>query len=262
MERPISIAIETSSRAGGVALGRGGELLQALRFDASSRHATQLVVRLDELLRGAGLPPRTGAGLRLRDVAELYVSCGPGSFTGLRVGITVARTLAQMSPSLRVVAVPTIQAVAENARDLPWRRLGVVMDYKDGEVYAMTVGRATALHAEPGGCAITRATSPTGRQAGCTPYENFGPALIRPEDFLARAPRPLLLIGEALEFVRMEAEGVTLCPPELNLPTPEGVWRVGRRLAEAGQFIDYRKLLPLYTRKPEAVRLWEKLGRA
>ena len=51
MEPTYSIAIETSCRAGGVALGRGEELLKAVNFDASYRQATQLIVRLEELDR-------------------------------------------------------------------------------------------------------------------------------------------------------------------------------------------------------------------
>ncbi|MFW6061407.1 MAG: hypothetical protein ACOC93_01235, partial [Planctomycetota bacterium] len=49
-------------------------------------------------------------------------------------------------------------------------------------------------------------------------------------------------------------------PEPLDFPTAEGVWTVGRRLAREGKFTDPLKLLPVYTRKPEAVRLWE-LGR-
>jgi tRNA threonylcarbamoyl adenosine modification protein YeaZ len=306
MESNYSIAIETSCRAGGVALGRGDELLQVANFDASYRQATQLVVRLEELLKPAGIRPR--------DLAALYVSTGPGSFTGLRVGITVARTLAQANPSLRVVAVPTIQAVAENARHLPWENLGVALDFKDGQVYAGLFSRggervAGILPARPGGVpppasssvsyssAATSSVSssvqrecnsstteaargqgaltlpspggrgvqhphPTlslrerGEEARVVPIGE--PALVPPEEFLARAPRPLLLIGEALELVKIEAPGVTLAPSDLYLPSPEGVWRVGRRLAAAGAFTDFRQLLPLYSRKPEAVRLWEK----
>ena len=88
MKLPVSLAIETSCRAGGVALGRGDELLGVIDFEASARHAVQLVPRLHELLEGASLRPE--------DVDELYVSVGPGSFTGLRIGLTVARTMGQM----------------------------------------------------------------------------------------------------------------------------------------------------------------------
>jgi len=43
----------------------------------------------------------------------------------------------------------------------------------------------------------------------------------------------------------------------LYLPTPEGVWKVGRAMAKAGKFTDYQRLVPQYARGPEAIRLWE-----
>ncbi len=278
-----SVAIETSCRAGGLALARGEELVRVVRFDASYRQATQLILRLDELLRPDGLRPQ--------DIAGLYVSVGPGSFTGLRVGVTVARTLAQAVAldgrsgpgdgpvsGLRLVAVPTLLAVAENARDLEWEHLGVVMDHKEGEIYAAVFARGTGEHplrvagvlpastvdvspAETGaGAAVGAPRRAAAEDADSTPHECG--TVLPIASFLARAPRPIVLIGEALEFAEMQGEGVSHAPPELNLPTPEGVWRVGRRLAAGGRFTDPAHLLPLYARKPEAVRLWEKLGRA
>ena len=43
----------------------------------------------------------------------------------------------------------------------------------------------------------------------------------------------------------------------LNFPSAEGVWTVGRQLAQAGQYTDYHQLLPIYSRPPQAVRVWE-----
>lgn len=233
MERRISVTIETSCRIGGVALGVGENLVQSMAFDAAGRHATQLISRLRDLLAGAGSGPS--------DVAELYVSVGPGSFTGLRVGITAARTLAQSVPDLRLVAVPTAHAVADNARNLDWRNLGVIMDARDGGFYAALFTREDDT------------------------IVSAGPARTLPAaDFLADAPRPLLLVGEGLSHQDVSDEGVTAVAPErteIHLPTPEGVWRVGRRLADAGDFTDYHLLLPLYARQPEAVRLWETRSR-
>ena len=234
MSEEYSIAIETSCRTGGAALGRGDQLLATVPFDAAGRHTTQLLDHLDGLLRAGGLRPE--------DLAEVYVSCGPGSFTGLRIGITVARTLAQALPGLRTVAVPTASGVAAGARDLACEHLAVVMDYRDGEFFA-------ALFRKSGQLPIS-----TAENGDCPDF----PALVRAEEFLSRAPRPLVVLGEALEFVKLEAPGVTRGDPSLDLPAPEGVWRVGRRLARDGQFTDPPRLLPLYTRKPEAVRLWEK----
>jgi tRNA threonylcarbamoyladenosine biosynthesis protein TsaB len=227
MERPISIAIETSCRRGGVALGAGEELVEAAGFQAQQRHAVQLVARLAELL--------SRHGLRAADLEEMYVSIGPGSFTGLRVGLSVARTLAQLVSRLRCVGVPTADAVAQNAAGLAFENLGVVMDAREGTVYAATFRRDQG------------AIVPAGT-----------PRVLPPEQFAAQAPRPIILIGEGLAYCRIAGDGITLGDESLWLPSPEGLWRVGRRMARKGEFEDFHKLRPLYLRKPEAVRLWEK----
>jgi tRNA threonylcarbamoyladenosine biosynthesis protein TsaB len=230
MTDDVSIAIETSSRAGGVALGSGDEMLETLAFDASRGHATELVVRLDELL--------ARHGLTARDARQVYVSAGPGSFTGLRVGITVARTLAQAVQGVACVAVPTALAVAENARDLAWEDLGVVMDAREGNVYGQFFAR---------------------RQGRIVPA---GPEMVLPSrEFLLRAPRPLMLTGEGLAYHDLTGPGIEIAEASVRLPRADGVWRVGRRLAAAGRFTEYRRLLPIYTRKCQALRIWEERHR-
>ena len=230
-----SVAIETSCRRGGVALGIGERLVATAEFDASARHATQLVGRLDELL--------TAAGLRPADLSEVYVSVGPGSFTGTRVGVTVARTLAQAVGSLRCVAVPSPAAVAEAARTLPWQRLGVVLDAREGLVHATFFARRGRRIVQVG-------------RAG----------VMSPAELLARAERPIVLLGEGLGYHDLRGDGITIpaaespdAPP--HVPTAAGVWRLGRRLAAAGGYTDFHRLLPVYCRKPAAVRAWEQRRR-
>ena len=223
MAETVSIAIETSCRQGGLALGRGDEMVQHVDFDASRRHAAQLIVQMDELLTGNRLAPG--------DLGHVYVSAGPGGFTGLRVGITVARTLGQFVPHLRCVTVPTPLTVAENVRDHRWEHLGVVLDAGEGEVYATTFHRADGIPAAD------------------------GPAVTSPADqFLARMPRPILLTGEGLWYHDLAGENVALASGDVRFPTAEGLWRVGRRLATAGQFTSIDALLPIYFRPPAAQR--------
>ena len=223
-----SIAIETSCRSGGVAVAVGDEPPRAVAFDASARHATELLVRLDALLGDAGRRPR--------DLREVYVSAGPGSFTGLRIGITVARTLGQAVAGLRCVAVPTALAIAAGARELPWQRLAVALCAKEGSAY-------TCLFARRGEQIVPAAD----------------PVVMTMADLPSLAPGPLTVVGEATAFGEIAAEGVTVVEPgsPLHLPTAENVWRVGREMARAEQFTDYRRLVPIYARRPEAVRLWE-----
>ena len=252
MTQLISIAIETSCRHGGVALGIGERLADKIDFDAGARHATHLVVRLRELLGRHGL--------RATDVNEVYVSAGPGSFTGVRVGVTVARTLAQAVAGVRCVSVPSVQAVAQNAATLPWQHLGVILDAKDELVYAQLFGRAAS--SDMGG----------GQPWPPPPVPASEPAVLPLAEFLAAAPKPLLLTGEGLMYQKNGEKGdrhrfqttksepvpfFTVADPSIYYPTAEGVWTVGRRLAGEGAFTEYHRLLPIYARRSEAERLWE-----
>ena len=231
-----SVAIETSCRAGGVALGLGGEMACEASLGPSGRHAAELLARLDELLATRGLGPG--------DLDEVYVSVGPGSFTGLRVGITAVRTLGQVLPSLKIVAVPTPAVVAENlAGDAAWLHLGVMLAAK----------RATTAQPECSVCATLFGRGENGQA------EQVGEATLEtPGELLTRWPRPLLLTGEGLEYADIQAsDDIQLAPPELRLPTVQNVWRLGWQMARAEQFTPYQKLLPVYARRPEALRLWE-----
>ncbi|MCP4375309.1 MAG: tRNA (adenosine(37)-N6)-threonylcarbamoyltransferase complex dimerization subunit type 1 TsaB, partial [bacterium] len=208
----------------GVVLGRGDEIIGEINFDASSRHAVQLVPRMDELLANASLKPE--------DVDELYVSAGPGSFTGLRVGLSVARTMGQMLSSLRCFAVPTCRAIAARAAELPWDNLAVVLDARDHCAHVSMFVRRD------------------GQVVG-----SGAPRLVDIAEFLSSLPGPTTLTGEGLAYHHCEGPGISIAPEELHSPTARGVWRVGRELSRDGQDIDYNQLLPIYARDPEVLRL-------
>ncbi len=98
----ITAAFETSSRPGSVALWTGSEMLEVELADAR-RHACDLLPALAELLARAGLRPS--------DVEAICVGIGPGSYTGLRVGVATALGLAQSTGAL-LRAVPSFAALA------------------------------------------------------------------------------------------------------------------------------------------------------
>jgi len=82
----IHIAIETTSSRGGLALLRGDELLGSAELSEGLVHGREVVFRAGELLARADLAPR--------DLDGISVGLGPGSYTGSRVGVTAAKTLA------------------------------------------------------------------------------------------------------------------------------------------------------------------------
>jgi tRNA threonylcarbamoyladenosine biosynthesis protein TsaB len=103
---PIILAIETGTRAGSVALARGEDILAARPGDASSSHSQDLIENIDGVLKEAGV--------ELSAIDLLAAAIGPGSFTGLRIGLATAKSLA-VSLDRRCVGVSTLAAVAHAA---------------------------------------------------------------------------------------------------------------------------------------------------
>lgn len=100
------LGIETSGPIGSLALRHHGRCLEE-RFlpELSQRHAQSLVIEIQALIRSQQVAPGS--------LDAIAVSVGPGGFTGLRVGVTCAKTLAYAT-GVALVAVDTFQAIAEN----------------------------------------------------------------------------------------------------------------------------------------------------
>jgi tRNA threonylcarbamoyladenosine biosynthesis protein TsaB len=99
----LVLALDTTTRAGSIALVRDKVTLGQLTGDATSTHGARLPIELIDALEAASLS--------LRDVDLLAVAVGPGSFTGLRVGIATMQGLA-MATGLRIVPVSVLDALA------------------------------------------------------------------------------------------------------------------------------------------------------
>jgi tRNA threonylcarbamoyladenosine biosynthesis protein TsaB len=105
---PLILALETATKLCSVAVGRDGELL-ALREvdDAQLRHAERLNVLVDEVMRAVDLS--------LRDLDAVAVGTGPGSYTGLRIGLSAAKGFcyALQRP---IIGIPTLAVLVAAAR--------------------------------------------------------------------------------------------------------------------------------------------------
>jgi tRNA threonylcarbamoyladenosine biosynthesis protein TsaB len=104
----IVLGIDTSGYANAVGLGDDQRILADASYPARTDSLEQIVDNIDSVLKGAGLT--------LDKVQGIGVGLGPGSWTGIRVGVTVAKMLA-FSTGKPVVGVPTLEALAYAVRD-------------------------------------------------------------------------------------------------------------------------------------------------
>lgn len=101
--QPLILAIETATLSGSLALTRGDELIASASGDPAVSHSNTLLADLDKLL--------SETTFKLGDIDLFAVAAGPGSFTGLRIGIATVKALAA-TLARSCAAVPTLHAVA------------------------------------------------------------------------------------------------------------------------------------------------------
>ena len=136
--RPLILSIETATRTGSVAITSGQRLIASREGAAQSSHSTTLLSDIDAILKEAGAS--------LRDVDLFAVAVGPGSFTGLRIGLATAKSFAA-TLSRPCVGIPTLFAVA-HAAGASERTLAMLPAGR-GEVFAqlLSVGENGAVRA-------------------------------------------------------------------------------------------------------------------
>jgi tRNA threonylcarbamoyladenosine biosynthesis protein TsaB len=209
------LGIESSGTRGGVALLDSGTVLGTRLFEKGMVHGREIAPSIRSLLDE----------LRWAPEAIDLIACdlGPGSYTGLRVGLAAAKGLA-LALARPLVGVASLDALAEAARgrapvlcpaiDAKWEQIyGAV--YEDGR-------RTTDYLAE------------------------------KPDAFAARVPKGAFVLGDALDQYGGLFRDIVRAPRELWDPRPETVALLGQRLHEQGVRHDAATLVPLYLRPTEA----------
>lgn len=100
---PLILAVETATLAGSIAIARGAEVIGALSGDPGVSHSNTLLADLDRLV--------ADTGIKLPEIDLFAVAVGPGSFTGLRIGIATVKALAA-TLARPCAAIPTLQTIA------------------------------------------------------------------------------------------------------------------------------------------------------
>jgi tRNA threonylcarbamoyladenosine biosynthesis protein TsaB len=209
------LLLETSGRGGRVGLAVGGAIAQA-PLDPTRRHNRDLAPAADGLLRAAGLTPKQLHGV--------MVSVGPGSYTGLRVGVMSAKALAYAT-GCRLVAVPTFHAIAEQA-PAEAQTVDVIADALQGLVYAQRFRRT---------------------DAGWEPADELR---IEPFETWAERAGDGRVSGPGVDVYEKRIRG-SVVPAEARAPGVEALYRVGLRLAPLTT-AEVMRLEPLYLRPSSA----------
>jgi tRNA threonylcarbamoyladenosine biosynthesis protein TsaB len=211
------LAVETSTLAGGAALLDGGLVVGEYTLDVSLTHSERLMGAIDRLL--------TDAGWKVRDLEGLAVSVGPGSFTGLRIGLSTVKGLA-FALAIPIAAVPTLDAMATL---LPFAALPVcpVLDARKREVYA-------SLY----------------RWDGAGMRREWEYLALAPADLSRRFDEPVIVLGDAAD--QIDSPYARRIRPPRRGPSPAAVGFLGHQRLAMGDTVTPADLVPIYLRPSEA----------
>ena len=230
------LALETSAKAVSAAVTEDGRLLALGLQDSGLTHSRTLMPIVEHLLKNTDLA--------MADMDAIAVAVGPGSFTGIRIGVSAAKGLA-FAASIPAVGVSTLAAMARNVSFVD----GLVvcaMDARRSQIY-------NALFEAKNG-ALTR----------LTPDRAIGLENLAEE--LRDDPRPKTVVGDGgrLCAEALTAAGVAcrLAPPHLVMQSAAAVALEAEEAAQSGGLVSAQELLPVYLRPPQAERLRREAGTA
>ncbi len=232
-ERVMLLAVETSAGPASAAVLCRENGVDRIVCTASVNnrltHSQTLMPMILDMLRNAGLS--------VDDLTHLAVAVGPGSFTGVRIGVSAVKGLA-FPKQLPCAAVSTLAGMARRLQGLPYNGLILTaMDARCQQIY-------TALFSCENGT-VTRLTA------------DEALPLAEVQKRLTGDSRPILVVGDgaALCYEAIaDVADVTLAPVGLRYQHAVGIAREAIELVAAGNVIHGDELLPAYLRLPQAER--------
>jgi tRNA threonylcarbamoyladenosine biosynthesis protein TsaB len=234
------LALETATSACTVAVVDGSNVLAEVTLQVPRAHSTRLMPLVAQMIEDSGIPKA--------ELDGIAVGIGPGSFTGLRIGLATAKGLA-FALNKPCAGVSTLKALAYGTG----AQLGLVvpmLDAKRGEVF-------TAVYA-------------AGSSDPATWAEVLPPSHLHVTQLAERVRELREGLRHTWQFVTVcgdvagkyigelgLGEAARLAPAGAMLPRAWAVAEVGRSLLETGHGTDPDALMPVYLRKSEAETLWE-----
>jgi len=224
----LTLALDTATGVCTVGLVRDGQILAEYSVSNGLTHSEGLMPQLDQMFA------RTG--IKKEETDRIAVSIGPGSFTGLRIGLAAAEAMAY-AWHCGICGVNTLEAMAYNI-PVEGVTLAPVLDAQKGNFY-------TAFYAWKGGELQTlQPVEMVGADALLQQLQSFG--------------TPVMLMGECHKLKqRVLPAGISVAPDPLRLPKASSVALAAEKM-DALEGEGVFSLRPYYIRKSEAEELWDK----
>lgn len=216
------LAFDTSGTATSVAVGEGKKILAERTFDDLMTHSTTLLPTIDEVMREAGIIPST--------LTHIAVAQGPGSYTGLRIAVTAAKTLA-FTLETKLVGISSLRSLAfsEMAEDVI---VVPLMNARRDNVYAAAYQGADTLLVDQH---------------------------VHLMEFLSIIEKnvnnnKLIFTGDAEIFADKICEKFPTAQIKKNGPSASGIAQMAMRVQPVSNIHDFN---PTYLKKVEAEEKWE-----
>ena len=219
------IGVDTSTRTGSVAVLEGDTVLAELAVTSAQTHAKRLMPAIDATL---GM-----AGLTISECDGFAVTTGPGSFTGLRIGISTVKGLG-FATKKPITGVTTLDALAYQFLSFP-HLICPVLDARKGQIY-------TALYE----CASHKGLKRV-----------IEDCAVEPKEWLNQIQGLCLFAGDGAvvykELIRETLGDLAhFAPPYLNTVRASVVAYIGMKQILDGKIADVSSLVPYYIRKSDA----------
>jgi len=217
------VGIETSGLIGNIAVCDGNTVVGKKTYGKNFSHGKEIVSSLKSIFNEIKWEPN--------DIDLIAVSIGPGSYTGLRIGVTCAKTLAY-GLGKPVIDVPTLDVLVENVRDNNAKTICPVIDAKRKSVYA---------------CIYDRNNNENRR------ITDF--LIISPDSLIDMLPESTLIFGDGIapyKDIFSQKDLAIVEDEKLGIADAANVARLGMERYEQGIRCEINALAPLYLRKSEA----------
>ncbi|MCJ7497506.1 MAG: tRNA (adenosine(37)-N6)-threonylcarbamoyltransferase complex dimerization subunit type 1 TsaB [candidate division Zixibacteria bacterium] len=218
------LGIDTATQVLALGIIEEDKILSELRFNAGQTHAQILLPNIQSILKDTAL--------ELEDLDGIALSIGPGSFTGLRIGLATAKGLCFASGK-PLLSVPTLDGLVYFNRSLPYP-LVPVLDAKKNEVYSAVYNT---------------------REGVLERISDYW--VLSVEKLVAKIPEEVIFLGLGLEVFRERlkelcGEKAHFLEGERNLPSGSSIAFLGLEKFKRSEFEDLEKAEPLYLRSSEA----------